>query len=140
MNKVTVAAHPETGNVITPSANNEEYGTVRVDSIETTFKNGFMNKAKRSAFIRGRQVDLESLNLKEGSKMNGKIIKMEQHTPFFDGQDPKINPTTGEVVLTDGKETYLQFEFTDSQEATDRFIYADEVVEETVEQVAEELA
>lgn len=128
MNKVTVASHPETGNIITPSTKNPEYGTIRVDSVETTFKNGFMNKSKRSAFIRGEIVNLESLNLKEGSQMNGKIIKTESFEPFFEDQECKINPTTGEVVLTNGRETFLQFEFTTDVNASDTFLPEPELV------------
>jgi hypothetical protein len=140
MNKVTVAAHPETGNVITPSTKNVEYGTIRVDSVEVTFNNGLLNKSKRSAFIRGKQDELAELNLVEGSKMAGKIVKMEQYTPFYDGQNTKINPTTGEVVLTEGRETYIQFVFTEDQTETDRFIHSGAPVEETVEATAEAAA
>lgn len=131
MSKVTVIAHPETGNVITPSSNNPEYGTFRVDSIDKSLENGFVNINKRSAFIRGRITDLSSLDLKAGQTLPGKIQKQESFDPFYDGQEPKINPTTNEVVLTDGKETYLQFEYTANAKALDIWVDNSAPVEQT---------
>jgi hypothetical protein len=131
----TVAAHPVTGNVITVSPNNPLFGTVRLDSVETSFKDGFMNKSKRSAFIRGSIEDLESMNYRVGSVIQGKIIKIEGFQPFYPGQSPKINPTTSEIILTDGKETFLQFQFTQDSNAQDtRILEAALVAEENTEQ------
>ena len=119
---VQVIAHPETGSVITASVNKPDYGTFRVDSVENTFKGGFMNRSKRTAFIRGLITNLESLNLRAGQTLPGKIIKRESFVPFFDGQNPKINPTTSEVVLTDGRETFLEYEYTTDIEAQDSWV------------------
>lgn len=118
-----VIAHPETGVVVTQNVNNPEYGTIRVDSETITFsQDGFMNKSRRTAFIRGEYKLLVSLGLKDGMSLPGKIIKKESYKPFFEGQSPKINPTTGEVVLTNGRETYLQFVYTEDVNASDVFI------------------
>ena len=116
---VKVVAHPVTNLVITPSANNPEYGTFRVDSEQKTFINGFMNNSKRSAFIRGKIVDLNTLSLTAGKMMPGQIIKEESFSPFYENQSPKINPTTAEVVLKDGRESYLQYVYTTDMNATD---------------------
>lgn len=118
-----VIAHPETGVVVTQNVNNPEYGTIRVDSETITFsQDGFMNKSRRTAFIRGEYKLLVSLGLKDGMSLPGKIIKKESYKPFFEGQSPKINPSTGEVVLTNGRETYLQFVYTEDVNASDVFI------------------
>lgn len=123
---VTIKAHPETGNIITPSSNNPEYGTIRVDKSTQSFNNGFFQISNRTAFIRGRITDLtamvEGLNLSDGSTMEGKIIKRESFNPFYEGQDPKINPSTGEIVLTDGKPTYLEYMFTQDAGLTDAWV------------------
>lgn len=130
MKQVTVAKHPETGNIITPGKN-PEWGSIRVDAETVSMENGILNKSKRSAFIRGKIADLTDMNFKEGQKLTGIIQKQEQYNPFYEGQAPKINPTTGEVVLKDGRETYLQYVYTSDVNApTDVFI--NEVVEETV--------
>lgn len=110
---VRVAKHPETGNVITISEKNPEFGTIRLDAEQNVFSDGFFNIQKRTAFVRGRLVDLESLNLKDGQVLAGQIVRKESFEPFYEGQTPKINPTTNEVVLTDGSTTYLEFEYTE---------------------------
>jgi hypothetical protein len=119
---VLIVAHPVTNVVITPSTKNVEYGTFRVDSEKTSFENGFMNKQKRSAFIRGKISDLESLGLRAGQTLPGQIVKRESFAPFYDGQNSKINPSTGEVVLKEGKETFLEFVFTSDMSAHDAWV------------------
>ena len=48
-------------------------------------------------------------NLQPGSKIEGyKIIVKESTTPFFDGQNPKMNPETAEVVKHNGADIYRQ--------------------------------
>ena len=128
MKKVTVVAHPETGHVITPSSNNPEYGTFRVDTVSKSLEGGFVNINKRSAFIRGKIEDLQGLGLKADMKLDGCIKKQEAFEPFYADQEPKINPTTEEVVLTDGRETYLQFEYTADPKALD--VWGRNVVDE----------
>lgn len=135
-----VIAHPETGVVVTQNVNNPEYGTIRVDSETITFsQDGFMNKSRRTAFIRGEYKLLVSLGLKDGMSLPGKIIKKESYKPFFEGQSPKINPTTGEVVLTNGRETYLQFVYTEDVNASDVFITEEAEVIADATQVVDEL-
>lgn len=122
-NKVYVAVHPETGAVITPSTNKPEFGTIRLDSqCVVVSRGGFLDIQKRSAFIRGRVEILESLGLKDHQMMQGKIIREESFEPFWDGQEPKINPTTQEIVLLDDKPVYMQHVYTEDMTQTDRFI------------------
>lgn len=143
---VKVAVHPETGNIITPSVNNPEWGTIRVDSENTSFSGGIMNVSKRSAFIRGRIEHLEAAGFRAGQTLQGKIQKQESFKPFFvEGengatktQDPKINPSTGEVVLTNGKETFIQFEYVEDEKALDIWVGEDSA--ETSEEVKQALA
>lgn len=122
MSQVKVAAHPDTGNVITPSSNNPKFGTIRVDSEHKSFEGGFVNISKRSAFIRGKMSDLNSLGLRKGQALQGKIIKKESFEPFYEGHASKINPQTGEAILTNGRETYLQYEYTADKNACDTWV------------------
>jgi hypothetical protein len=117
MKTVKIAVHPTTGNVITPSAKNPEWGTIRVDSEHRSFENGILNIQKRSAFVRGKLVDFGLLGLRAGQTLPGKIVKRESFTPFYEGQEAKINPTTGEKVLTAGRETFIEFVYTDNMDA-----------------------
>lgn len=119
---VTVKAHPTTNLVITPSANKPDFGTMRVDSVSKVFSNGFFNESKRTAFIRGKIADLTSLGWTAGKSVPGQIVKRESFSPFYEGQNPKINPTTGEVVLKDGKESFLEFVYTQDMSMTDTWV------------------
>lgn len=129
VNVVRVKAHPTTGAIITQSKN-PEWGTIRVDSMTKSFENGILNVSNRTAFIRGKIKDLEALGLKAEEVMAGKIIKQESFTPFYEGQKPKINPSTAEVVLKDGRNVFLNYVYTSDVNApTDVFI-TDNVTEE----------
>ena len=119
---VKVAQHPATGVVITPSTNNPEYGTIRLDSEHKSMEKGYLNIQKRSAFVRGKLEDLNALGLKSGQSLPGKIIKRESFEPFYENQAPKINPTTAELVLTNGRETYLEFVYTEDTNSTDQWV------------------
>ena len=123
---VTVVAHPTTGEVITKSTSKPDFGTIRVDSETKSFENGFINVSKRTAFLRGKLVDLESLGLTAGSKLPGQIVRQESFNPFFTAgengaiktQEPKINSTTKEVVLKDNRPVYMQQVFTQDLDAS----------------------
>lgn len=136
--KPVVVKHPETGLVITPSVNKPEFGTIRIDQEVNVFNNGFFAIQKRTAFVRGRITDLESLGLKDGSTLDGKIIRKESFEPFYENQEPKINPQTNEVVLTDGRPTYLEFEYTEDKDASDHWVAESNEVEETADILAEQ--
>lgn len=137
MSKVTVAKHPETNQVITASTKNKEWGTIRLESETVSIVNNMLTKRKRSAFINGKLTDLKAMNFKEGDILPGIIQKQESFNPFYETQSPKTNPTTGEVVLTDGKETYINFLYVaDSSQPIDVWISneTEEVVNETEDQ------
>ena len=135
---VKVVAHPETGSIITPTSK-EGFGTVRLDSVEIVFSGNFTSKQKRTAFITGEIDVLEMVFKTDGQSVPGKIIKLESFEPFYAGQSPKIYPSdhanAGQPVLTEGKETYLRFEYTRDMSAEDRFIRSS--VEENSEVNAE---
>lgn len=76
--------------------------------------------------------DLEAFGLTEGQELIGKIIKKESFAPFYDGQQPKINPQTNEQVLTNGRPTYLEFQYTEDTKAHDMWIDEENEVEEEV--------
>lgn len=136
--KPVVVKHPETGLVITPSINKPEFGTIRIDQEVDVFNNGFFAVQKRTAFVRGRITDLESLGLKDGTILDGKIIRKESFEPFYENQEPKINPQTKEVILTDGRPTYLEFEYTEDKNASDYWVAESNEITETADILAEQ--
>lgn len=128
---VTLMSHPTTNLVITPSTNNPEWGTVRLESEQTTFANNVMNKNKRVAFIRGEIKNLEQVFKTAGQFFPGKIVYRNSFTPLYEGHKPKINPTNQQPVLTDGKLTYFESIYTEDSSAVD-FWVAPVVVETPV--------
>jgi hypothetical protein len=104
------------------STNNPEYGYIRVEENGgLSFGNGgWLNSSSKTALIKGKTADLKTFiqknNVKVGFEVPGQIVIMEQHTPFYAGQQPKVNPSTGEVlyVTVNGVKTpiYRQTEFT----------------------------
>jgi len=119
---VTLMSHPTTNLVITPSTNNPEWGTVRLESEQTTFANNVMNKNKRVAFIRGEIKNLEQVFKNAGQFFPGKIVYRNSFVPLYEGHKPKINPTTKEAVLTDGKMTYFESIYTEDASAVDYWV------------------
>ncbi len=119
---VKVAIHPETKAVITKNENKPEYGTIRLDMDVISMENGFLNKSKRSAFLAGKLADLQALELSEGQEFPGQIVRTESFAPQFEGQAPKINPTTQDAVLIDGKNVYFQDTYTEDLSAKDSLL------------------
>ncbi len=128
---VFLKSHPTTNLVITPSANNPEWGTVRLESEQVTFANNVMNKNKRVAFIRGEIKNLEQVFKSAEQPFSGKIIYRNSFTPLYEGHKPKINPTTKEAVLTDGKLSYMESIYTEDMNAHDYWVALTPVVSET---------
>lgn len=121
-NSVRVTTHPETGQVVTVSKNNKEYGTIRLEESGIRFSGGFANAYRRSAFIRGKVKDLASLTA--GQEFSGTIIVQESRTPFYEGQSPKINPSTEKPHLVDGAPVFMNYEYSESDQAVDTLIKA----------------
>jgi len=127
-----ITKHPETGAIITPNPNKPEYGSVRVDQEVKTFTNGFLNRTNRVAFIGGRLEDLNEMGFKDGQKLPGKIVVKEQLEPFYEGQGPKINPETDEVLTQDDHPIYRNTYYTENMNDQDMLLSHD-TVEETVD-------
>lgn len=127
MNTVTVVAHPATGEIITKSSNNPEWGTVRVDAQSVEFNNGIMNTRNRTAFIRGEIKNLKQMFTRAGQILQGKIIKETSSEPFYNGQSPVINPQTGEIVMKNGAPFYQNYVFTTNLSESDREVTAQPV-------------
>ena len=72
----------------------KNYGYIRVESETTTMKNGWVNKAKLSALIRGEQSMLESFvqanHMRAGSTLSGRIRVVESTTPSYEGHEPNV--------------------------------------------------
>ena len=151
--KIFAVVNPTTGNLFTPNAAGTHF-SVRVQSTTMESTNGYMNARRRSAFLR---VEKELLNEfakacglnpnfpqtaadpdNEGKfvatqipfKLDGQIQVRESYSPFYEGQDPKSNPTTGEVFLKEGNEVYRDTQFITDTSAPAYVFDSGDVVEE----------
>lgn len=126
--KCCVRGHKETGLIISPTKN-PEYGTIRIESSFNELTAYGIRKTTRVAYLSGKMIELESMvktfGLKEGSILNGKIIRTTSYEPLYPNQSPKINPNTGEVVLDHtGRATYFKDRYTEDGSAQDVFLNA----------------
>lgn len=120
--QVKVAIHPETKLVITKNENKPEFGTIRLDQAVVSMENGFLNKSKRCAFIAGKLEDLEAMGYTAGLVLDGQIVRIESHTPQYEGQNFKINPETQEAVRVDGQLVYFKDTYTEDLSAKDTLL------------------
>ena len=99
--------------IIMISANNEENASIMLRSeILASNDQGFLTKETRVGLLKGKTADLKALNLIEGQDISTimpvKLIVKESFEPFFPGQEPKKNPTNGEIVTSGGAPVYRQ--------------------------------
>lgn len=116
--------------VVIASTNNPEYGYIRVESVESIFSNGWVREQKRSALVKGKVADLAKLNWKEGQSLPGKIVVIESTKEPYAGAQPKINPSTAEVMKFQGAAIYRDAIYTTDMSAQD-ILLKDAVTEPT---------
>ncbi|MCA0933249.1 hypothetical protein LCM02_12370 [Lutimonas saemankumensis] len=149
LNTQKVVAHPETGEVITYFSKmdsegvEKNYGKVRIDEEVLTLTNGYLSPKRRTAFITLDDAALRILSpyIKEGQPypMEGKIIITESLEPQYEGQDPKLNPSTGKYITSDGFYIYRSTEFTTNLDAKDKLIqYNSNIIQEKELEVIEQ--
>lgn len=128
-NSVTVTAN-EQNQVVVPSSTNEEFGYIRVEQVANVFDNGWMRKQVRSAIIRGKVEDLQSMGLKKGQQLPGKIQIIESTTPTNVNnlnQDVKKNPQTDQTLTHLGAPIYRTAVYTQNMDAQDILVEHDTV-------------
>lgn len=135
-NKVLVVANKNTGEVVTnrtitnKDGETREVGVVMVQSKSLSGLATLGRVSSRTAFITLEEEALEFLedSLKAGQPfpVEGKIVIEETLVPYVrkDGttQEPKINPTTQEVVKYQGQPVYRNSFFTEDMNAQDVFL------------------
>jgi hypothetical protein len=130
--KVTVIGN-EQGQVINVSANNPEYGYIRVVQTRTMFdESGFLRARKVYALIPGRVEELEMAGFRANQELNGQIIVKESLTPFNENdpeRDLKIAGDTGIVCSVEGQPIYRRTQFAASSNVEDTLIQHDNVEE-----------
>ena len=135
-NTVKILANKETGETITwrtiedSDGNQREVGVVMLQSI-TLNNSSIGGLSKRVAFKTLEKEAIEFIgeaNLVDGTNypQQGKIVVTETLVPYVSKsgktQEPKRNPTTGEVILYKGQPIYRNSEFTADLNTQDVFL------------------
>jgi hypothetical protein len=125
--KVIAKANPETG-VLFTIGNNPDYCSLRVESSVLENDEGFWTLRTRTARIRLQVVLAKALLekglIKDGQELpvKGQIIVRESFERFYDGQEMKINPSNGTVILYMSRPVYRQSVFTSNMDDKDMLI------------------
>lgn len=102
--------------LIKVSENKPEWGSVMVTQTTFVANNGIVNERKRTSYFRAELKTLKALEslgyLAEGADLNASgvnqiIARKETYEPQYEGHQPKVNPSTGEVILVNGRNVYL---------------------------------
>jgi len=107
-----ITANPNTGSIITQSLSKPEWSSLSLVEESYAISGGILQKVKLSALLKAKTEMLEGLisafKLKEGDAfpLPVTLVVSESHTPFWAGQKCKINPSTGEIFLKEGKEVF----------------------------------
>ena len=128
-NVVVTTVNSESNDVLRQTSNPDKV-SVRLSQEKMIVTGGlFLNKSTLTTFVTMDKEIAESLNLEAGMNWKDvigqdcKIMIKEQTTPFYDGQEPKINPQTkAELSTADGEKIYRQTCLTVDLEEKDQLV------------------
>ena len=124
--KVRVIADQETGAIIKQNPIKPEYGSIKFEQKRFNFAGNFISLRNKVCFNNGRMEDLEQfvnlMELKDGTELSGIVYTIERREPFYPDQTPKINPSTGNLVLIDGLPVFMNSYYDGSGTKADELI------------------
>jgi hypothetical protein len=129
----------EFGNVVNISANNPEYGYVRLEQeVHQISETGWLRATRRSALLKGTVTDLVNAKFVADMELPGKIIVKESLEPF-NSENPekhiKIAGDTGVICNIGGQPIYRDSFYTRNESAEDILIMHDEDCSEAIRNV-----
>lgn len=131
--KVVVVPDATTGAVIYVSANNPDYGYVKLQQVRTLVDdNGFLRRQNMSALIQAPVGILQEMGYYAGQILDGKIIIKESLAPFnkkSPERDLKIAGKTGILCKVGDEPIYRKTVYNTSSNAADITIQHDNVEE-----------
>jgi hypothetical protein len=141
----------EANGLIRVNANKPDYGSLMVLNSTIALSGGFANRKTRVGFINGSVEDLkatiEEFKLREGTDFSAAvgphrivtIEKTESEVGDELGYREKINPSTGEVLTSNGETIYWKTEVVaEGSNVYDKFVQHDtEDVDAAVEEFAQ---
>lgn len=116
--------------------NQNEIGSIRLEQHIRSLSGSYLNARRRVAFVAGSYDELvklvETNKWKNGSLIPGKIVITESLQPMWEGQNPKMNPQTSEVIGVKVNDrlypVYYRATFTENADETDKLIRTPEDV------------
>lgn len=138
----------EANGLIRVNPNKPTFGSLMLIAVTMVLTGSFLNKKTKVGFIVGKIDDLKSListyGLKEGTDYSAAVAphrivtieKLKNAVPENQGFRQKINPTTGEVLTSNGEEIYWKNEVVaEGSNVVDQLIAHDrEAVETSVQE------
>ncbi len=128
--KVKVEAN-KSGELISKSPNNPEWGWIRVTQNRNVLdvESGIIKSVFCSALVLGSVKDLAKLNWKDGQELEGIIIFKDSMTPF-NKKDPdrdlKVAGKSGIVLTNGGQPIYRKYMYSPNPNAQDVYIPHDQ--------------
>ena len=128
-NSVKIVANGKNGLTFTPGTkedrNGKCHGFYIVEQETVSMEGGFIKEEKRTAILTVENKLGEKLNYQTGKQISGQIVRSESKAPYFDGDKPVINPSSGEEVLRGGVCFYRKDEFTADLTKSDSLVPRD---------------
>ena len=128
MNKKVKVTANESGLVVVPSANNPEFGYVRLTQDVSRIIGGWLRPKTLSTLISGAVADLSAQNYFAGQELDGKIYAVETFEPTNPDnlqQDIKMAGDSGIACSVAGRPIYRKTYFTDDMSVSDTLIAHD---------------
>lgn len=139
----------EANGVIGVNPNKPDFGSIMLRTTSWNNSDGFLNKTSKVHFLAGKVEDLQELcsefSLAVGSDYSvaiapSRLVIEESTTPYFEGQQAKVNPETGEEITYNGMPVYRQVALiAASSSKVDRFVADAEATTADAEITSEEL-
>lgn len=145
MSKILIVGNPT--NEMRPFTSKEESDTttIRLETTTMVSTNGYINEQKRVAFVRMPNAVVSAFAKFAGvpqlaknapieepvaTTLKGVLQVQESFDPFYEGQSPKINPSSGEIIEKDGKEIFRNTVFLSDENAAE-YLFGSVVVSDT---------
>lgn len=114
--KANVSLAKGATSIVMVSPKNPDFAAIMLRSdVSTSNTAGFLQTEHRVGWLKGKTEEIQMLakDLKEGDDFSAKcfpvkLVVKESNTPFYEGQEPKRNPKTNEIVTSLGATVYRQ--------------------------------
>ena len=131
--KVKVVANATTGAVVNLSANNPEYGYIRLEQTKAIIDdNGFLKNKTISTLLQGEATDLQTLGFFAGQELAGKIC-IQESLEAFNSKNPerdlKVAGQTGIVCTKGGSPIYRKTVYDPTSTKSEAYVQHDNVDE-----------